>query len=66
MAVDLPSPRSVARDVQLTEPEELRRLAAWYRDLADQAGNSAVWDARLRTAEELEAEADRLELQPPF
>jgi hypothetical protein len=33
------------------------RLAAWYRDFAERAANPAIWDARLRTAEELEKEA---------
>jgi hypothetical protein len=33
-------------------PERLRELARWY---------PAIWDARLRTAEELEAEPLRIE-----
>lgn len=41
--------------------EELRWLAAWYRDLAERAGNPAIWEARLRTAEDLETEAGRLD-----
>lgn len=45
----------------MEDPDKLRELAAWYREFADRAGNSAIWDARLRTAEDLEAEADRLE-----
>jgi hypothetical protein len=32
----------------------LRDLAAWYREFAERAGNPAIWDARLRTAENLE------------
>jgi hypothetical protein len=40
---------------------ELRALAAWYRDYAKRAGNPTIWDARLRTAEDLEAEAARLD-----
>jgi len=43
-------------------PEELRELAAWYRSYAERAGNSAIWEARLRTADKLEAEASRLEV----
>jgi hypothetical protein len=39
-------------------PSKLRKLASWYRDFAERAGNPATWVARLRTAEELEAEAD--------
>jgi len=38
----------------------LRELAHWYRDFAERAGNPAIWEARLRTAKELEQEADRL------
>ena len=40
---------------------ELRKLAAWHREFAERAGNPAIWEARLRTAEQLEAEADRAE-----
>jgi hypothetical protein len=43
------------------DAEQLRELAAWYRDCAERTGNPAIWDARVRTAEELEAEAFRLE-----
>lgn len=39
----------------------LRQLAAWYRSYAERAGNPAIWEARLLTAEDLEAEAARLE-----
>jgi hypothetical protein len=45
----------------VTDPERLRELASWYRELAERTVNSMIWDARLRTAEDLEAEADRLE-----
>jgi hypothetical protein len=41
--------------------DELRKLAAWYREFAERAGNPAIWEARLRTAEQLEAEADGAE-----
>jgi hypothetical protein len=41
--------------------EKLRELASWYREFADRAGSSAIWDARLRTAEDLENEADKIE-----
>jgi hypothetical protein len=43
--------------------DELRKLAAWYREFAERAGNPAIWEARLRTAAQLEAEADRAEPQ---
>jgi len=42
--------------------DELRKLAAWYRDYAERAGNPAIWEARLRTAEEMEARADQLQV----
>jgi hypothetical protein len=41
-------------------PRRLRELAHWYREFAERAGNPAIWEARLRTAKELEQEADRL------
>jgi hypothetical protein len=46
------------------DPTKLRELAAWYRELAEQSGNPAIWDSRLRTAEDLEAEARELEHRP--
>jgi len=41
--------------------QNLRRLAAWYRAFAERAGNPAIWEARLHMAEDLDAEAHRLE-----
>src|ERR1051326_1907339 len=29
-------------------PEKLRELASWYRDLAERAGSTVIWEARLR------------------
>lgn len=53
---------------QLTEPEQalngdqtLRQLAAWYREFAEKAGDPGIWDARLRMADDLDAEADRID-----
>lgn len=43
------------------DPKKLRELASWYRELAERAANPAIWDSRLRTAEDLEAEARRVE-----
>jgi len=43
------------------EPRKLRELAAWYRAFAERAGNPVIGEARLRTAKELELEADTLE-----
>ena len=42
-------------------PRKLRKLAGWYREFAERAGNPAIWHARLMTAEDLEREAARLE-----
>ena len=44
-----------------TDARSLRHLAAWYREFAERAGNPAIWQARLSTAEDLEAEAVRVE-----
>jgi hypothetical protein len=44
-----------------TNPSKLRELASWYRDFAERAGNLAIWEGRLHTADKLEAEADLLE-----
>jgi hypothetical protein len=41
--------------------EELRALAAWYREYAEQAGSTMIWDYRLSTAEDLERQAAGLE-----
>ena len=38
-----------------------RQLAAWYREFAERAGSPWIWEARLRRAKDLEAEADRVE-----
>jgi hypothetical protein len=45
----------------MSRPHELRKLAAWYREFAKRTGNPLIRDARSRTADDLEAEADRLE-----
>lgn len=42
-------------------PNKLRELASWYRAFAERSGNPTIWEARLRTAEDLEAEAARVE-----
>jgi len=47
----------------VNEPDRLRVLASWYREFAERTANPAIWDARLRTAEDLEAEAVRIERQ---
>jgi hypothetical protein len=43
---------------------KLRQLAAWSREFAERAGNPWIWEARLRTAKELEAQAERVEAKP--
>ena len=45
----------------MDEPQKLRELAAWYREFAEKTGNPAIWEARLRMAEDLEREAADLE-----
>ena len=45
----------------MSDLDELRKRAAWYREFAERAGNPWIWAARLKTADELEAEAARAE-----
>ena len=45
----------------MEDPGKLRDLASWYREFAERTGNPTIWDGRLRTAEDLEAEAARIE-----
>jgi hypothetical protein len=52
-------------DREMTNSADLRRLAAWYREFAERAENPTIWEARLRTAENLEAEAPRIEAAAP-
>jgi hypothetical protein len=49
---------------QMSEALKLRKLARWFREFAERAGSPAIWDARLRTAEDLEVQADLLESPP--
>ena len=42
-------------------PQALRALALWYREFAERTQNPDIWEARLRTAEELEMAARALE-----
>jgi hypothetical protein len=41
----------------------LRELAVWYRAFAARAANPVIWESRLLTAEDLDAEASRIEQQ---
>ena len=45
----------------MNDPSKLRALACWYREFAERTANPAIWEARLHTADDLEAEAARLE-----
>ena len=45
----------------MDQAQRLRDLATWYREFAERTENPAIWDARLRTAERLEEEANSLE-----
>jgi hypothetical protein len=45
----------------ITSPQKLRDLANWYREFAERTQNPVIWEARLRTAEELELDAQALE-----
>ena len=57
--------RTLFRDRAMDEPQKLRELAAWYREFAEKTGNPAIWEARLRMAEDLEREATELEKGQP-
>jgi hypothetical protein len=54
---------SFLQQPELYTADELRKLATWYRTFAERAGDPRIWEARLLTAEKLQAEADRLEAQ---
>jgi hypothetical protein len=45
----------------MEEPNRLRELARWYREFAEKTGNPVIWDLRLRRADDLDAEAERIE-----
>ncbi len=45
----------------MQDPKRLRELARWYREFAERTGNPTIWDCRLRTADDLDAEAERIE-----
>ena len=45
----------------MQDSSRLRELASWYRDFAERTANPVIWEARLHTAEDLEAEAARLD-----
>jgi hypothetical protein len=43
------------------QAQKLRDLASWYREFAERAGSSTIWETRLHMAEDLDREADHLE-----
>jgi hypothetical protein len=43
--------------------ERFEKLAAWHRINAERAGADWVWEARLRTAEDLERRAEKIRRQ---
>ena len=45
----------------MCDPEKLRELASWYRKFAERTGNPTIWEGRLRVAEDLDGEAERIE-----
>ena len=45
----------------MSEPKRLKELACWYREFAERAANTMIWEARLLTAENLDREADQIE-----
>ena len=50
-------------DNPLETIKQLERLAAWHRITAEYAGADWVWEARLRTAEDLERRAAKIRKQ---
>jgi AcrR family transcriptional regulator len=44
----------------MAESDKLRKLADWYREFAERAGNPWTWEARLKRTAELEREAAQL------
>jgi hypothetical protein len=44
--------------------KKIEELAAWHRINADHAGSAWVWEARLRTAEDLERQAATIRARP--
>ncbi|MGD9616637.1 MAG: hypothetical protein AB7H90_19875 [Alphaproteobacteria bacterium] len=45
----------------MQDSSKLRELASWYREFAERTANPMIWEARLHTAEDLEAEANLLD-----
>ena len=45
----------------MQDPKKLRELARWCREFAEKTGNPVIWDLRLRRADNLDAEPERIE-----
>jgi len=45
----------------MEDSKRLRELARWYREFSEKTGNPIIWDCRLQTADDLDAEAERIE-----
>jgi hypothetical protein len=61
LGTDQQTGRRLRGDPVRDNPSKLRELASWYREFAERAGNPTIWEARLRMAEELDAEADHID-----
>jgi hypothetical protein len=57
--------RTEGAGTPMDDPQKLRELAAWYREFAEKTANPAIWESRLRMAEDLEQEASRMERRQP-
>jgi hypothetical protein len=44
----------------MSQAQQLRELARWYRKFAERTENPTIWDLRMRTAEDLEKTADQM------
>jgi hypothetical protein len=54
-------PAHLADAEPLARARMLRELAAWYRAFAVRAANPVIWESRLLTADDLNAEASRID-----
>jgi hypothetical protein len=57
--------QSYKDDKTVEDSKKLRELAGWYRTFAERTGNPTIWELRLRTAEDLEEAAARIERRAP-
>ena len=45
----------------MAKSDRLRELATWYREYAEKAGSTAIWELRLLVAEDLERAANEID-----